>query len=63
MFDHTLFAIFSIGPWQLAIVALIMLLLFGNRLPNMMRNLGRGAKEFKEGLNNSDDAKEQEAIS
>ncbi len=58
-----LLAIFGLGPWELAIVALVMLLLFGNRLPSVMRNLGRGAKEFREGLKDTDDPKQQEAIS
>lgn len=58
-----LLAIFSIGPWQLAIVALIVLLLFGNRIPSAMRNLGRSAKEFREGLESKDESQNQEATS
>jgi sec-independent protein translocase protein TatA len=38
------------GVWELLIVALIVLLLFGGRLPNVMRNLGRGVVEFKKGI-------------
>ncbi len=38
------------GPLELLIIALIILLLFGNRLPSVMRNLGRGIVEFKRGL-------------
>jgi len=34
----------------LVVVALIMLLLFGNRLPSTMRSLGKGVTEFKKGL-------------
>ena len=33
----------------LGIVAFVVLVLFGNRLPNVMRNLGRGIVEFKKG--------------
>ena len=33
----------------LGVVAFIVLVLFGNRLPNVMRNLGRGIVEFKKG--------------
>ncbi len=62
MYDFSLLAIFAVGPWQLAIVALIVLLLFGSRVPSVMRNLGRGAKEFKEGLQGGDDSN-QEAVS
>jgi sec-independent protein translocase protein TatA len=32
------------------IVMVIVLLLFGNRLPSVMRSLGRGVTEFKKGL-------------
>ena len=38
------------GPVELIIVLAIMLLLFGNRLPSVMRSLGRGVVEFKRGV-------------
>ena len=38
------------GPWTLLIVGLIALLLFGNRLPSVMRSLGRSVVEFKKGV-------------
>jgi len=42
---------FMPGPWEVGIlVALIMLLLFGNRIPQLARNLGRSIVEFKSGL-------------
>ncbi len=37
------------GIPELLIVAVIVLLLFGSRLPSVMRNLGRGIVEFKKG--------------
>lgn len=37
------------GIPELMIIAVIVLLLFGNRLPSVMRNLGRGIVEFKKG--------------
>ena len=38
------------GPWQILIVALIVLLLFGSkRLPEMARSLGKAKGEFKKG--------------
>ncbi len=43
------------GPIELLIIALIVLLLFGNRLPSVMRNLGRGIVEFKRGLSGTTD--------
>jgi len=50
-----LFAVFGMGYWELLIVAGIMLLLFGHRLPSMMRSMGRGVTEFKKGLNEIED--------
>ncbi len=39
----------SVGIWGIAILALIVLLLFGpKKLPGLGRSLGRGAREFKE---------------
>jgi TatA/E family protein of Tat protein translocase len=43
-------ALFS-STWQLVVVLLILLLLFGSRLPRIARSLGEGITEFKKGLN------------
>ncbi|AZQ59703.1 twin-arginine translocase TatA/TatE family subunit [Maribacter sp. MJ134] len=41
--------ILAIGPWQIAIVVLVVLLLFGGKkIPELMRGLGSGIKEFKD---------------
>ena len=46
------FAVFgSLGPMEIAIVGGVMLLLFGNRLPSVMRSLGKSVTEFKKGMN------------
>ncbi|MCB0760434.1 MAG: twin-arginine translocase TatA/TatE family subunit [Flavobacteriales bacterium] len=38
-----------VGPWQLAIIVIIVLLLFGGRkIPELMKGLGQGMKEFKD---------------
>ena len=38
-----------LGVWELLIIAVILLLLFGaNRIPEMMRGLARGLRGFKE---------------
>jgi sec-independent protein translocase protein TatA len=45
----------SPGPMELLIIGIIILLLFGNRLPSVMRSLGRGVVEFKKGLQGIED--------
>lgn len=37
-----------VGPWQIALIVVVILLLFGGRkIPELMRGLGGGIKEFK----------------
>jgi len=43
----------SPGPVELGVVLVVALLLFGSRLPNVMRNMGRGITEFKRGIKDS----------
>ena len=45
----------SLGPWQLIIIALVILVLFGRgRISEMMGDFGKGIKSFKQGLNDED---------
>ncbi|WCR53482.1 MAG: Sec-independent protein translocase protein TatA [Wolbachia endosymbiont of Ctenocephalides orientis wCori] len=51
----------SLGPWQLFLVLLIILVLFGaGRLPQVMGDLGRGIKNLKQELKDSDNASSNE---
>ncbi len=41
-----------VGPWQIVIIALVIILLFGGKkIPELMKGLGKGVKSFKEGMN------------
>jgi sec-independent protein translocase protein TatA len=40
----------GLGPMEMMIVGVIAILLFGNRLPEVGRSLGKGLVEFKKGL-------------
>ncbi len=54
-----LIAFFGVGTQELMILAVILLLLFGNRLPSVMRSLGRGVVEFKKGVQGIEDDDDQ----
>ena len=47
------------GPWEILIVLLIALLLFGKRLPGLMRSMGKSIVEFKKGVSGIDDDGEE----
>ena len=40
----------NLGMTELMIIAFISLLIFGNRLPSVMRSLGKSVTEFKKGI-------------
>ncbi len=45
-----------IGPWQIGLIVAIVLLLFGGKkIPQLMKGLGSGIKEFKEGIKEGED--------
>ncbi len=45
----------NLGPWELIVIGIVALLLFGKRLPEVGRSLGRGIVEFKKGLRDTGD--------
>ena len=48
-----------VGPKELIVVLIVALLVFGpKRLPEVGRSLGRGLREFKEGITGRDDSRE-----
>ncbi len=45
----------SLGPWQLIIIAIVILVLFGRgKISEMMGDFGKGIKSFKHGMNEED---------
>ncbi len=51
----------GLGPWHLLLIAVVVLLLFGNRLPQVMRSLGEGVVEFKKGMQGIEEDKDRAA--
>jgi sec-independent protein translocase protein TatA len=48
----------NIGWPELLLIALVILLLFGGRrIPELMRSLGSGIRQFKTGMREGEDAK------
>jgi sec-independent protein translocase protein TatA len=45
----------NVGPWEIILLLLLALLLFGaKRLPEIGRSMGRGLREFKESVSGKD---------
>jgi sec-independent protein translocase protein TatA len=51
----------SIGPWEAVAIGVVLLLLFGRRLPEVGKSLGKGIVEFKKGLKGIEDEIEVES--
>jgi sec-independent protein translocase protein TatA len=63
LFDMTnsIFLMGMPGGYEWIIIGVIILLLFGGRkLPELMKGMGKGIKEFKDASKNDDDTKELE---
>ncbi len=43
------------GGWEWVMIALVMLLLFGSRLPSVARSIGEAMREFKKGVHEISD--------
>ena len=52
---------FGIGIWELVILMVLLLLVFGaKRLPEMGRSIGHGMREFKDAVTGKEDESEPE---
>lgn len=56
MNDMEAYIILAIGVWQIVVIVLLVLLLFGGRkIPELMRGVGQGMKEFKKATSDTSD--------
>jgi len=50
----------GVGHWELLVIVLVVLLLFGGRkIPELMKGLGVGMREFKKGMRGDDEDTKQ----
>ena len=54
-------AFLNMGPPEWIVILIVALLLFGRRLPEVMRNLGKGIVEFKRGVRGIEDEVQEES--
>ena len=48
-----------VGMWEVIIIALVILLIFGGKkIPELMRGIGKGVKSFRDGMDGKVDADE-----
>lgn len=58
---NVLIVLGAFGPMEIVLVILVVILLFGGRkIPELMKGIGQGIKEFKKASSNPDETKAEE---
>ena len=52
-------AIWTPGPLEIIMIAIVALLIFGRRLPDIARSMGKSLTEFKKGINEAKETKDE----
>ncbi len=53
-FENINLAFFNLGPWEILLILVVILILFGaRRLPELARDLGQGINEFRDAVDSS----------
>ncbi len=51
-----------VGPWQIILIVAVILLLFGGKkIPELMKGIGQGIREFKDGMSGDSAKKENQS--
>ena len=54
----------NLGTGEIIIIAIIVLLLFGGKkIPELMKGIGKGVKNFKDGMNGKEDDSKKDSSS
>ena len=58
----SLYLFYAIGPWQIIIIVAVILLLFGGKkIPELMGGFGKGITEFKKATKEEDKENDKES--
>ena len=58
----SLYLFYAVGPWQIIIIVAVILLLFGGKkIPELMGGFGKGIKEFKKATKEEDKEEDKES--
>jgi len=52
-------AFWTPGPFELLVILIVAVLLFGRRLPEIARGLGKSMTEFKKGIREAEETKDE----
>lgn len=63
MLHMNLFVVLGmIGPWQIVIIIAVLILLFGaKKIPELMKGVGKGIREFKDATNDKQGDKKEDS--
>ena len=57
-----LYLLYAIGPWQIIFIVAVILLIFGGKkIPELMGGFGKGIKEFKKATKEEDKEEDKES--